>query len=291
MHKHAALPEAAAEAAAPPRAHDPAAACPSVAGAQAGAVELERQIGRVLERDRSEGSPIRPGPVYRYRASFEKLGRSRFLGHLDLVRALNQSFRRAGVQLAYSGGFRPRPKLSLSPALGLGIASHAEYLDFETHVPVDTDFFVGLVNDCMPEGLRLTAVVALQTPVDSLQQAISRARYRARFDALGSAELRSSVQAFHESESVEVSRVRKDGRVRRIDLKPLVRELEVRADGSLRFTLAMSASGAARPGELIEKLVGERHAAEADIERTEMLAEVDGRLVSPLLAGRMARSA
>ncbi|MDH3284756.1 MAG: TIGR03936 family radical SAM-associated protein, partial [Acidobacteriota bacterium] len=268
----------------------PVSGCPGGTGPSAGPDELERRWRRLRDRQHELGDDHGKRPVYRYRARFEKLGRSRFLGHLDLVRALNQAFRRAGVQVAYSGGFKPRPKVSLSPALGLGISSRAEYIDFEMHRPLDVEPFMRRVNATMPEGLRLTAMVGLQRSVASLQEAISRASYRAEIAGVDEDTLVRAVERFLSRTSVVVLRQKKRG-VKRIDLRPLVDRVAVAGDGALEFTLIMSGSGSARPGELLTALCGDRVAPDARLERVELLSEVGGRLVSPLLAGRFAHTA
>src|SRR5208283_1813745 len=51
------------------------------------------------------------------RFAFTKLGDLRFVGHLDLLNLLIRAARRAGLELSYSQGFNPAPKLSLACAL------------------------------------------------------------------------------------------------------------------------------------------------------------------------------
>ena len=53
----------------------------------------------------------------------------RFTGHLDLHRAWERTFRRAGLPLAYSQGFNPHPRLNLASALPLGFTSEGEVID------------------------------------------------------------------------------------------------------------------------------------------------------------------
>lgn len=48
---------------------------------------------------------------------FEKSRDIRFIGHLDLHRALGRTFRRAGLPLAYSSGFNPQPQLVIARPL------------------------------------------------------------------------------------------------------------------------------------------------------------------------------
>lgn len=52
--------------------------------------------------------------------TFSKLGRMKFLSHLDLARALDRAVRRAKLPVAYSAGFHPHAEISLGPPLPLG---------------------------------------------------------------------------------------------------------------------------------------------------------------------------
>ena len=76
-------------------------------------------------------------PYSTYRIRFAKVGRVAFLGHLDLVRLLARSFRRADLPLAVTRGFSPKPRMTFGPALGLGVPSLGELMDADLeHAPV-----------------------------------------------------------------------------------------------------------------------------------------------------------
>ncbi len=72
-----------------------------------------------------EGQPI----MIRLRITFAKTPAMRFTGHLDLHRAWERTFRRAGLPLAYSEGFNPHPRLNLASALPLGFTGQGEVID------------------------------------------------------------------------------------------------------------------------------------------------------------------
>ncbi len=230
-----------------------------------------------------------PLPIYRYRARFNKTGRARFLGHLDLVRALLHTLRRAGIVVNYTAGFKPRPKISLSPALGLGIPSRAEYLDFETHVPLESEAFLATVNTKTSEGLSFTALVASTGSPGALQDVIRQASYRAIVPGVTRDALELALRQFEESESFEVVRIKKR-KEKRLDIRPLVSALRLDEEGGIAFTLHYGDTGSPKPIELLGALVGADAAGEAELERTELLAEVGGKLVSPLLAARIPRA-
>jgi radical SAM family uncharacterized protein/radical SAM-linked protein len=83
------------------------------------------------ERVRLAGHHGAGAPWTTYRIRFAKVGRAAFLGHLDLVRLLSRSFRRADLPLAMTRGFSPKPRISFGPALGLGVPSLGELMDVD----------------------------------------------------------------------------------------------------------------------------------------------------------------
>ena len=67
----------------------------------------------------------------RLRIKFRKYGPVRFIGHLDVMRFFQKAIRRAGIDVAYSGGFSPHQIMSFASPLGVGLESDGEYLDIE----------------------------------------------------------------------------------------------------------------------------------------------------------------
>ncbi|MBA3453153.1 MAG: DUF2344 domain-containing protein, partial [Deltaproteobacteria bacterium] len=96
------------------------------------------EVGRTKDRETERAERVRLAGHHNaglaftsYRIRFAKIGRAAFLGHLDLVRLLSRSFRRADLPLAVSRGFSPKPRISFGPALGLGIPSLGELMDVD----------------------------------------------------------------------------------------------------------------------------------------------------------------
>ena len=65
----------------------------------------------------------------RIRIRFEKNDSLRFLGHRDLIRALERIFRRTGLELVMSEGFHPRPRMRFSDPLAVGQIGLNEVMD------------------------------------------------------------------------------------------------------------------------------------------------------------------
>ena len=95
-------------------------------------------------------------PVLKFRLAYTKVGRFAFLGHLDTMRVLQRLFRRAGIEIAYTRGFHPKPMLSFSPALSLGVASLGEVVDVNLETHMSAEELERRLNEVSPEGLVFT---------------------------------------------------------------------------------------------------------------------------------------
>src|SRR5262249_23023694 len=96
-----------------------------------------------------------------YRLRFTKLGRVAFLGHLDLMRLLARSLRRAELPLAVTRGFSPKPRMTFGPALSLGVPSLGEWVDVDLEHDAGAGFSADQVRERLgavtPAGIELTS--------------------------------------------------------------------------------------------------------------------------------------
>ncbi|MCH7780224.1 MAG: TIGR03960 family B12-binding radical SAM protein [Acidobacteria bacterium] len=221
-------------------------------------------------------------PSYRYRVRFEKSGRLRFLGHLDLVRMLLRALRRARVPLVYSQGFNPRPKVSFGPALSVGLTSEAEYMDFEAWERIDPEELRRRVQAMLPSGLNFVTIRSLHRGTPKLGDTIRAARYRV--NRVDPADLERGVKRWKSSVPITVERLGKNGKVKTFDLSRELETVETIDESALRFTLAIHHDGASvRPGEALRGLFGDQ-AEELRVVREDLLVEWNGRRVNPILA-------
>ena len=75
----------------------------------------------------------------KYRIKFTKVGKVRFVGHLDLLKLFQRAIKRAGIPVAYSNGFNPHQLIGFAIPLPLGMASVGEYVDVELKEEVSED--------------------------------------------------------------------------------------------------------------------------------------------------------
>ena len=67
------------------------------------------------------------GTRYRLLFTYTKLGRAAFFAHHELQAMISSSMERSGLELAFSQGFNPMPRLEISEPLSLGFESADEY--------------------------------------------------------------------------------------------------------------------------------------------------------------------
>ncbi|MEM9694325.1 MAG: TIGR03960 family B12-binding radical SAM protein [Myxococcota bacterium] len=130
---------------------------------------------------------LSPGPLrgdpqagQRYRFRFEKKGPVALLGHLDLVRELPRIFRRLGRRQMYTGGFKPKPDMTFSPALSLGAMSLDEYVDLrleEQLDPVGLATLLAEMNAHAPTGLVFIDAVRLGPQDKGVAKVVEGARF------------------------------------------------------------------------------------------------------------------
>jgi len=141
----------------------------------------------------------------RIRMKFTKSGRMRFLSHLDLMTLFQRATSRAEIPVAFSQGFNPHPKIAFGPALSVGIESLSEYLDVETTHIVDLLLLKSLLNDTLPEGIRIVQADVIPSKTPSLSGSISRYSYGVQMPEKYWNEIEARVSVFLSNTSVLVA--------------------------------------------------------------------------------------
>lgn len=115
----------------------------------------------------------------RIRVVFAKTEVMRFTSHLDLYRAWERLLRRAGVELVFSQGFNPRPKLQLAAPLPLGITSQCEIIDFWlTDPPDNLQQLTSTLVSAQPPGIEIMSLEAVDNAAPTLQKKVIAAEYQ-----------------------------------------------------------------------------------------------------------------
>jgi radical SAM-linked protein len=168
----------------------------------------------------------------RIRIRFTKLGRIRFTSQRDVARLWERVLRRAGLPLAYTEGFSPRPQLSFGLALPTGCESLAEFLDVVlddagvARGGVSVDTLPDRLDALLPEGIDVQAATEVDRRAGSLQQAVTSCAWQMWVEGVSRDQLDAGVARLLAAPSVIIERERKGRRVTD-DLRPSVRDVVV----------------------------------------------------------------
>ena len=98
--------------------------------------------------------------IFSYRVRFSKTGKLRFLSHHDLMRLFERALRRSNLELRMTEGYNPHAVISFPTALGLGIESEDEILEFELSRWTAPKQVQSALGEQLPEGVAVSSVEA-----------------------------------------------------------------------------------------------------------------------------------
>jgi len=199
------------------------------------------------------------------RVRHTKLGKVRFTSSRDAARIWERALRRAGLPIALSEGFTPRPKISFGLALPVGAESVAEYVDLDLRpevraADVDIDTLAERLSGALPVGFDVLVVAERTDGKGSLQDSVTACTWEFSHPRL-TAEDHHRACALLAAPTLVLERERK-GKRSADDIRPLILDLryadvsesappESQFAGCLVADLATVGRGL-RPSELAE---------------------------------------
>lgn len=116
-------------------------------------------------------------PIYkRVRVKFKVGENFRFASHLDIVRAIYRTIRRACLPVLHSVGFSPRYLISFGPPLPVGVISESEYFDIFLKIDYNGNLLKEL-GDFMPKDLIVVDFKEIKKDKPSLGKSIKFLKY------------------------------------------------------------------------------------------------------------------
>jgi radical SAM-linked protein len=196
----------------------------------------------------SAGGEFEPMVRHRVRIRFCKLGDLRLIGHRDLMRCMERVFRRAGLKLAMSQGFHPKPRMTFPAALAVGIEGTDEVMELQLAVPYTAEELQSMLSPQLPAGLSITSI-------DVLPEGVKKARVRS-FTCQVSvpnerlSRLPNRIEQLLKASSWPLKRAR---RAEPFDLRPSVEALSLEGD-LLQMRLVVGERGTAGPRDVLQAL-------------------------------------
>jgi len=211
----------------------------------------------------------------RIRFTFTKTGDLRFISHLDMQHLLARAARRASLNLAYTQGFNPSPRLNLAQPLPLFQESLAEIGEVDLAQKIDAEEFKIRMNEQLPPEIQIQNCRVLPDKSNaSLASNLGSAVYLAYptgvMNLAGEQKqellmrlqgaVSDIVQAINKEEKIEIMPVSTDPKKQSApkDIKPGIISLTVKESKSapfeLVFELAHGSKMHVKPTELLSLL-------------------------------------
>jgi radical SAM-linked protein len=163
-------------------------------------------------------------PRQRWRIVFRRGEEARFLAHLDAMKLWERAFRRAGIPVAQTEGFNPRPRIVFAAPLPLGLLAEREIVDLVLCERLTRhDLRVRLERD-LPNGFGLVDLYDVWVNAPSVAARLESATYRVAVAGAPSGEIARGITELLGADRLDRRRV-KEKKTVEYDLRPLVLDL------------------------------------------------------------------
>lgn len=186
------------------------------------------------------------------RILFKKVGRAKFISHLDLMRTMQRAFVRAGVPIKHTEGFNPHPYMNFALPLSVGTESVCELMDFELTGQFDMDEIPRRLNESMPQGIEVVECYQGQRKFKEIKWLDIEARLFYDNQVCDIDALRD----LYGAESIVIEKKTKRS-TSMVDIRPLISRLEIRgvSEGEAALQARLAAQEPAlSPSQLISAI-------------------------------------
>ena len=190
---------------------------------------------------------------------FTKLGYLKFISHLDLVDLFQRTLFQNKVDVKFSEGFNPHPRMSIAYPLPLGIESNSEYMEIYLNSKIDLKDFLIKMNERLPQGIKI--VEAKYDDDESISNKVKSVVYAFKllntfYNKNKDIDLTKELNKINDMDIVEIERKRKKGK-RRIfvkeNAKDYLNRLEIKDDAIYAY-IKMSEQGSLKPALVFDIL-------------------------------------
>ncbi len=190
---------------------------------------------------------------------FTKLGYLKFISHLDLVDLFQRTLFQNKVDVKFSEGFNPHPRMSIAYPLPLGIESNSEYMEIYLNSKIDLKDFLIKMNERLPHGIKI--VEAKYDDDESISNKVKSVVYAFKllntfYDKNKDIDLAKELNKINDMDIVEIERKRKKGKKRifvKENAKDYLNRLELK-DNAIYAYIKMSEQGSLKPALVFDIL-------------------------------------
>lgn len=229
------------------------------------------------------------------RLAFNKKSYIKYIGHLDLVKIFKRTINKTEIDVKYSQGFNPQPRLSIANPLSLGVESEEEYMDIELNREIPVEEFISRMNQGLPRGIEILRGKYIDTNV-SVDSMIAWAYYEISFrtnSSIDQDQIMEKIADYMDREEIYILKKRKKKRRKievEIDIRGWIANIKLRSvEGDkviLEALLKSGGNGNLKPLEFVDSLSAEEDIDidmdSVNIKRLALYAEENGEIYKPI---------
>ena len=171
--------------------------------------------------------------TYKYRLKISKMNELRNISHLDWQNTIIKMLFRSGLNLCFSQGFNPTPKISLGVALPIFIEGQSELIDIEIFDDFSSEEIKSILNKVLPQNIRVLDV----SKIDKTSLAIDIMAQWAKYSftpflkgILKKENLLYIKDVISSSNEIFIEKINKKGIKKLVNIKPSIKSVEVIED-------------------------------------------------------------
>lgn len=224
------------------------------------------------------------------RLKFSKMGRVKYVGHLDTMRLFQRAIKVAQLPVSYSQGFSPHSLVYFALPLAVGMSSEGEYMEMVMEEVVPPREVKERLQKVMVEGITLVDAYEVEEKSPSLMSLVQGADYVISLKCPKNPEITAEslkAKAEQNSELVVMKKGKKG--IAPVDIKPLI----LRTDFSqqeecilINLQVYAGSSKNLNPDLFVKALLGESVTYTMQVSRKELYTETNG-LVPIYTVGRI----
>lgn len=192
---------------------------------------------------------------FTYETQFTRGREIAYISHLDMMRTWERLLRRAGLPVAYSEGFNPRPRLAFAAPLAVGVLAQEELAEVTLTEALPAEEVRQRMAAQSPAGLDVYAVRAVSSERAALQARMREAVYDVVLPDASPMTVAAAVGELLAQPSLMVTSERK-GKEREFDLRPLVLSLTLGGSAPPRLVMRLrhDPQATGRPGDVLQAM-------------------------------------
>ncbi len=169
----------------------------------------------------------------KFRIKLTKENELRYLSHLDWQNTIIKTLYRSGLNLCFSQGFNPSPKISLGIALPIFVESKCELIDIDIYDDLTSEELKEILSKSLPAHIKVVEIEKISKEAKSIDTTAQWAMYECSCLKEGISnlnELLYIIDKISSSDEIFIEKKNKKGIKKLVNIRPSIKSAEVKND-------------------------------------------------------------